>query len=95
MGFVPESMLTMGRWPELLRAFAGLAGTIQGGGTLPRELKQLVAFVSSTASGCRYCQANCADLLTGGQPEEQKRSRQRRFFQTSAGYLRANPDDGK
>ena len=45
--------------------------------------------------GCRYCQANCADLLTGGQPEEQKRSRQRRFFQTSAGYLRANPDDGK
>lgn len=58
VGFVPNSMLTMGRWPELLQAFSGLVGTISAGTTLPRELKQLVAFVSSNAAGCRYCQAH-------------------------------------
>jgi len=58
VGFVPNSLLTMGRWPELLQAFSGLVGAISAGGTLPRELKQLVAFVSSNASGCRYCQAH-------------------------------------
>jgi uncharacterized peroxidase-related enzyme len=58
IGFVPNSMLTMGRWPQLLQGFSGLVGAISAGGTLPRELKQLVAFVSSNASGCRYCQAH-------------------------------------
>ena len=58
MGFVPASMLTMARWPELLQSFSSLAGTILGGGTVDPGLKQLVAFVSSNASGCRYCQAH-------------------------------------
>ena len=31
MGFVPNSLLTMGRWPELLRAFSGLVGAITAG----------------------------------------------------------------
>ena len=60
MGFVPNSMLTLGRSPDLLRAFAALSGTVLGGGRLPRELKQLVAFVASQAAGCRYCQAHTA-----------------------------------
>ena len=58
MGFVPRSMLTMGRRPELLRAFAGLSGTVLAGGTLPPDLRALISFVSSRASGCRYCQAH-------------------------------------
>ena len=58
MGFVPNSMLTMGRKPELLRAFAGISGQVLGPGRLSPELKQLVAFVSSAATGCRYCQAH-------------------------------------
>jgi uncharacterized peroxidase-related enzyme len=58
MGFVPNSMLTMGRKPELLRAFAGLSGNVLGPGLITPELKQLIAFVSSNASGCRYCQAH-------------------------------------
>jgi len=62
VGMLPNSMLTMGHWPELLRAFNGLVGTIQAGGQLPRELKQLVAFVSSNASGCRYCQAHTSHV---------------------------------
>ncbi len=58
MGFVPTSMLTMGRRPELMRAFAGLSGAVLGPGQISPELKQRIAFVSSNASGCRYCQAH-------------------------------------
>lgn len=58
MGFVPNSMLTLGRSPELLRAFAGLSGAVLGGTSLDPGLRQLVAFVASTAAGCRYCQAH-------------------------------------
>ncbi len=58
MGFVPNSLLTMAHWPELAQAFSGLAGTILGGGVIDRDLKQLMAFVTSNASGCRYCQAH-------------------------------------
>jgi AhpD family alkylhydroperoxidase len=61
-GFVPNSMLTLGRSPELLRAFSTLsAAVLGGGGKIPRELKQLVAFVASQAAGCRYCQAHTAN----------------------------------
>ena len=60
MGFVPNSMLTLGRLPDLLRAFAGLSSTVIAGGTLDPGLKQLIALVSSSAAGCRYCQAHTA-----------------------------------
>ena len=58
MGFLPNSILTMARWPEMARAFTGLAGTINLGGKLPQELKRLVSFVASRAAGCVYCQAH-------------------------------------
>ncbi len=58
MGFVPNSMFTMAHWPELLQAFGTLGGTILNTGEVDAGLKQLVAFVSSNASGCRYCQAH-------------------------------------
>jgi uncharacterized peroxidase-related enzyme len=57
-GFIPNSMLTMGRVPAILRAFSGLTGAVLMEGKIPRELKQLVAFVSSQSAGCRYCQAH-------------------------------------
>ena len=34
MGFVPNSMLTMAHWPELLQSFGGFAGGIIDGGEL-------------------------------------------------------------
>ena len=37
--------------------------------------------------GCRYCQANLADLAAASQPDEAPVQRRRRYFQTSAGYL--------
>ena len=58
MGFVPNSMFTMAHWPELLQTFAQFAGTVLGPGEIDAGLKQLIAFVSSNASGCRYCQAH-------------------------------------
>ena len=60
MGFVPNSVRTMGHRPELLRAFAAFAAGVLGEGAIDPELKQLVAFVASSAAGCRYCQAHTA-----------------------------------
>ncbi len=60
MGFVPNSMLTMGRSPEILRAFSGLSGAVLMASGIPRELKQLIALVASHSAGCRYCQAHTA-----------------------------------
>lgn len=59
MGFVPNSMLTMARRPELTRAFGALAQAARAGRVDP-QLKELVALVASTAAGCRYCQAHTA-----------------------------------
>jgi uncharacterized peroxidase-related enzyme len=71
MGFVPNSMLIMARRPEYLRAFAGFAGAVLGPGRVSPELKQLVAFVASRASGCRYCQAHTAEQASrAGAPVE-------------------------
>jgi len=58
MGFVPNSMLTMARKPGLLEAFGGLGAVVLAGNTLPDGLAQMVAFMSSHAAGCRYCQAH-------------------------------------
>jgi uncharacterized peroxidase-related enzyme len=58
MGFIPSSLMAMGRWPDLLRAFVDLAGRVLGPGEVEPGLKNLVSFVSSNAAGCRYCQAH-------------------------------------
>jgi uncharacterized peroxidase-related enzyme len=60
MGFVPNSMRTMAHWPELLQHFSQLAATVLNGGVLSADLKQLIAHITSTASGCQYCQAHTA-----------------------------------
>lgn len=38
--------------------------------------------------GCRYCQANLEDLRARQEQVEAATERQRRYFQSSAGYLR-------
>lgn len=71
MGFVPRSLYTMARRPEILRAFSDLITAIWRTGTLPVELKPLVAIVASTAAGCRYCQAHeTVDARMRGVPED-------------------------
>ena len=59
LGFVPNSYYTMGHRPEILATFSRLAATVLSPeGSVPAELKQLVALVSSVSSGCRYCHAH-------------------------------------
>jgi uncharacterized peroxidase-related enzyme len=58
MSFVPNSLFTMARRPEILRAFSDLITRIWRTGTVPVGLKPLIAIVASTAAGCRYCQAH-------------------------------------
>lgn len=60
LGLVPESLLTMAHRPRMAAIFAELASECLDPGSLERGLKQLVAYVSSAAAGCRYCQAHTA-----------------------------------
>ncbi len=58
LSFVPNSLFTMARRPEILRAFSDLITQIWNTGTLPKTLKPLVGIMASVAAGCRYCQAH-------------------------------------
>jgi uncharacterized peroxidase-related enzyme len=58
MSFVPNSLFTMARRPEVLRALSELITQIWRTGTVPVGLKPLIAIVASAAAGCRYCQAH-------------------------------------
>ncbi len=60
MGFVPNSVKTMAQRPKILQAVAalGLAVYDVEHGVLPMGLKSMAAQVSSTATGCLYCQAH-------------------------------------
>jgi uncharacterized peroxidase-related enzyme len=70
LSFVPNSLLTMARRPEILRAFSELITQIWNTGTLPTPLKPLIGIVSSIAAGCRYCQAHEAvDARERGVPD--------------------------
>jgi len=58
MGFTPNDVLTMARWPALLQGLIPMATVAYGPGEVSDELKRLVGFIASTAAGCRYCQAH-------------------------------------
>ncbi len=56
---------------------------------LDPALQDYITFHLSTV-GCAFCQANLADLQALQQePAPKAKERRRRFFQSSAGYLRA------
>ena len=58
VGYVPNSLLTMARKPELVKALVGLLGAAFGPGTVSQEIKRLAAFGVSHAAGCQYCVAH-------------------------------------
>ncbi len=58
MGYIPNSVLTMAHWPELLDAFRGLVGVIYGESRLDNGFKRLIGHAASLSAGCRYCQAH-------------------------------------
>jgi uncharacterized peroxidase-related enzyme len=61
-GFVPNSILTMQRRPNIARAFMALNQAVLYEGSVSEELKMLVSLIASQAAGCRYCQAHMANL---------------------------------
>ncbi len=59
LGFCPNSVLTMQRRPAISRAFIELnKAVMENHGRLTSDLKRMMAWVSSNATGCRYCQAH-------------------------------------
>ena len=61
-GFTPNSIMTMVRRPQIVRAFMALNQAVLYEGTVPHETKMLVSLASSYASGCLYCQSHMANL---------------------------------
>ncbi len=72
MGFLPNSLLTMARKPDILRSFTALTASTLGEGRVPTALKSMVAEVASTAAGCRYCQAHGGAIMSRAGIEAQK-----------------------
>jgi len=59
LGFCPNSVLTMQRRPHIAKAFIGLnEAVMQNHGRVTSAFKRLLAYVSSNATGCQYCQAH-------------------------------------
>lgn len=59
LGFCPNSVLTMQRRPAISKAFINLNKAVMvNEGRVTSALKRLIAWVSSNATGCRYCQAH-------------------------------------
>lgn len=58
MGFVPSSIRTMAHVPAIFEGFMGLVPNVLNNGVIDGELVNLISLVTSTASGCRYCQAH-------------------------------------
>ena len=61
-GFLPNSILTMGRRPNIADAFMQLNQAILYEGTVPEQLKMLISLITSAATGCRYCQSHMTNL---------------------------------
>jgi uncharacterized peroxidase-related enzyme len=59
LGFCPNSVLTMQHRPAISKAFINLnKAVMQNNGRVTSALKRMIAWVSSNATGCRYCQAH-------------------------------------
>lgn len=59
LGVIPNSVRTMARRPEIARAFTALnVAVMTSHGAVTPEFKRLLGYISSFASGCRYCQAH-------------------------------------
>lgn len=59
LGFVPNSLLTMQRKPEIVRGFGVLTEAVMAAdGEVDPGFKRLLAHFASRAAGCQYCEAH-------------------------------------
>lgn len=73
LGFCPNSVLTMQHRPAISKAFINLNKAVMANnGRVSSALKRMIAWVSSNAGGCRYCQAHAirAAERYGAEPEQ-------------------------
>lgn len=58
MGVIPNSLLTMAKKPRLFEPFMRWASMVLNPEEIDLGLSELIAYLASVASGCRYCQAH-------------------------------------
>lgn len=59
LGFVPNSLLTMQRKPEMVKGFGALTKAVMSkSGEVDLGLMRLIAHFASRAGGCQYCEAH-------------------------------------
>ena len=59
LGFCPNSIKTMHHRPRIAYAFIEMnKAVMENNGHVTSALKRLIAYISSNAAGCRYCQAH-------------------------------------
>ncbi len=59
LGFVPNSLLTMQRKPEMVKAFGVLTKAVMSSsGEVDLGFMRLIAHFCSRAAGCQYCEAH-------------------------------------
>ncbi len=59
LGFCPNSIKTMHHRPRIAFAFIEMnKAVMENKGRVTSALKRMIAYVSSNAAGCRYCQAH-------------------------------------
>lgn len=59
LGFCPNSVLTMQHRPAISKAFIQLnMAVMENKGNVTSALKRMIGWVTSNATGCRYCQAH-------------------------------------
>lgn len=59
LGFVPNSLLTMQRRPEIVRGFGVLTKAVMSpDGEVDLGFKRVLAHFASRAAGCQYCEAH-------------------------------------
>ena len=72
-GQAPHDMVqAMAAYPPLLKAMEAMGEGVYPGGSLPRELKELVILQSSIANACQFCTKSHIDIARslgmGGDP---------------------------
>lgn len=60
IGYVPNSLRTLARKPDILNGLLALVGAALSPGEVSAELKNMLAEMTSNAAGCAYCQAHMA-----------------------------------
>ncbi|HYQ58540.1 MAG TPA: carboxymuconolactone decarboxylase family protein [Draconibacterium sp.] len=59
LGFCPNSVKTMHHRPRIAYTFIEMnKAVMENKGSVTSTLKRLIAYISSNAAGCRYCQAH-------------------------------------